>query len=472
MNFPPIALNCIKAYDIRGKLDELTPSVVYRLGRAFAQYLNPAQDPSLVIVVGADVRQSSQSLKDALIDGICDAGTSVMDLGMTGTEEVYFAVPHHHAIGGIEVTASHNPIDYNGLKLVKEDARPVGLETGLNDIKAIAEQGDFKDAPHRGSLCQHTDKSAYIAHLMGYINCQNIAPLKIVVNCGNGAAAPVVDLLEKALHDCGAPVSFVKLHHEPDPTFPNGIPNPMLPQNRTPTSQAVLAHKADFAIAFDGDFDRCFFFDETGGFLDSTYMVGLLAQAFLQKQAGQTIVYDGRCIFSTQHSIAQADGVGVVSKSGHSYIKQTMRKHNAVYGGELSAHHYFRDFHYCDSGMIVWLLVLELVSKTGKSLGQLVGEQMKHYPILGEQNFVLSVHAQDLMDALKDHAHSFDTSTPVIDTQDGLSVCFEHWRFNVRASNTEPLLRLNAESLGDSALLEQKSTQISAWLMAHGATPA
>lgn len=471
MNFPPIALNCIKAYDIRGKLDELTPSVVYRLGRAFAQYLNPTQDPSLVIVVGADVRQSSQSLKEAVINGICDAGTSVIDLGMTGTEEVYFAVPHHNAIGGIEVTASHNPIDYNGLKLVKEGARPIGLETGLTDIKTIAEQGNFKDAP-RGSCTANTDKSAYIAHLMGYISCQNLAPLKVVVNCGNGAAAPVIDRLEQALHACHAPVQFIKLHHDPDPTFPNGIPNPMLPQNRVPTSQAVLAHKADFGIAFDGDFDRCFFFDETGGFVDSTYMVGLLAQAFLQKQAGQTIVYDGRCVFSTEHSIAQAGGVGVLSKSGHSYIKQTMREHNAIYGGELSAHHYFRDFNYCDSGMIVWLLVLELISKTGKSLGALVGEQMQHYPILGEQNFVLSVNAQTLMDKLKNHLEMLDTGTPDIDHLDGLSVCFGDWRFNVRASNTEPLLRLNAESLGDRALLEQKASKLRAWLIANGATPA
>lgn len=471
--FQPMTISCFKAYDIRGELEvTLDEAIAYRIGRAFAQYLNPTAAKH-AIVIGCDIRPSSEALKKATIEGILDAGSDVIDLGMTGTEEVYFATSHCQALGGIEVTASHNPINYNGLKLVREQSKPISADTGLADIKAIAEQGEFTTPAQRGVYQCQTDKRAYVDHLMGYIDVSALTPLKIVVNPGNGSAGPTLDLIAERLQAAGAPIELIKLNYEPDGSFPNGIPNPMIIANRTVTANKLLAEQADMAIAFDGDFDRCFFFDETGRFIEGTYLVGVLAAAFLKKEANANIVYDPRNILNTEAIITEGGGQAVMSKSGHSFIKQVMREHNAVYGGEMSAHHYFRDFNYCDSGMIPWLLVVELVAKSGKPLSQLVDEMINAYPISGEINFkLIGTSAADVLANLEQGYAAFDSAPATLDKLDGLSVNFPTWRFNVRASNTEPLIRLNVEAKGDAALLTAKTQALCDWLASQGGEPA
>ncbi len=475
--FSHLAITSFKAYDIRGELGvNLDENIAYRIGRAFAQFLNPAPDASQnkAIVIGCDIRPSSETLKIATINGILDAGVNVIDLGMTGTEEVYFATSHYDAIGGIEVTASHNPINYNGLKLVRENSRPISADTGLADIQKIAENGEFITPTKQGKLIEKFDKTAYIDHLISYIDLSILKPLTVIINSGNGSAGPVVDLLEERFKQASAPITFIKLHHTPDGSFPNGIPNPMIVANRTVTRDKLLAEQADLAIAFDGDFDRCFFFDETGRFLEGTYLVGVLAEAFLQKDATASIVYDPRNILNTKNVIKQAGGTAVISKSGHSFIKQIMRQSGAVYGGEMSAHHYFKEFNYCDSGMIPWLLTIELLAKTGKNLSALVDEMINNFPISGEINFKLTnITAVQVLEKLQNELEFLaDGEQPTIDYLDGLSVNFPTWRFNIRASNTEPLIRLNVETVGDKPLLVQKVQALCDWIIAQGAIHA
>ena len=481
--FNPIIIDSFKAYDIRGELGvNLNEAIAYRIGRAFAQILFQrygaaveAHDNDMVnlkpaIVIGSDIRHSSEQLKQATIAGIVDAGVDVIDLGMSGTEEVYFATSHYQALGGIEVTASHNPINYNGLKLVKEHSKPISGDDGLAEIQALAEFGQFITKNRSGALQLLTDKSAYIDHVMTFIDTDKLKPLKLVINSGNGSAGPMVDLLIDKLAQAGAPIEVVKLHHTPDGSFPNGIPNPMIEANRVATQQAVLENKADLGIAFDGDFDRCFLFDEYGEFIDGSYIVGMLAQAFLNKYPNESIVYDPRVIYNTEAVIKEHNGKAVISKSGHSFIKQVMRDSGAVYGGEMSAHHYFRDFFYCDSGMIPWLLTIELLSVTGKTLSELVTGYIQAYPSSGELNFRLTTRdAPTIISAIEE---KFSSENPTKSTLDGLSLNFGEWRFNLRASNTEPLIRLNIESRGDKELLAIKIREIQQWLAAQGAVPA
>ncbi|STZ01130.1 Phosphomannomutase/phosphoglucomutase [Moraxella lacunata] len=464
--FNPITISCFKAYDVRGELDvNLDNAIAYRIGRAFAQYLNDGKE-NPVIVVGSDIRPSSESLKQSAIDGITDAGVDVIDLGMVGTEEVYFATSHYNAIGGVEVTASHNPINYNGLKMVRQNSRPISGNTGLADIRAIAERGEFVVA-NKGKVTLNTDKTAYIDKLMSFTDTAKFTPKKIVVNSGNGSAGPVVDELQKRL---GNKIELIKVHHTPDGSFPNGIPNPMIIANQKATSDAVIAHGADFGVAFDGDFDRCFLFDEKGRFIEGTYIVGLLAEVFLKKHQGESIVYDPRVIYNTENVIAQNGGKPAMSKSGHSFIKQIMRETGAIYGGEMSAHHYFRDFAYCDSGMIVWLLVIELLSVTGKTLSELVNGYINDFPSSGELNFRLGQKtANEISEILEQKYHALN---PTKNTLDGLSLDFGDWRFNLRSSNTEPLIRLNIETKGDKELLKTKTDEILAVLDECGAVSA
>lgn len=466
--YPPIAITCFKAYDVRGELDvNLDNTIAYRIGRAFAEYLNPSFENSKVIVIGSDIRPSSDDLKKSTIDGILDAGVDVIDLGMSGTEEVYFATSFYHAIGGIEITASHNPINYNGLKMVRENSKPISADTGLTDIRKIAEQGSFATPAVRGKYQLKNDKTAYIDKLMGFIDTGKFTPKTIVINSGNGSAGPVVDELEKRL---GSQIKLIKIHHQPDGSFPNGIPNPMIIANQEVTSKAVITYAADFGVAFDGDFDRCFFFDESGRFIDGSYVVGMLAEAFLNKHKGESIVYDPRVVYNTQSVIAQHGGIAQISKSGHSFIKQVMRKTQAVYGGEMSAHHYFRDFAYCDSGMIPWLLVIELLSNTGKSLSELVNGYIDDFPSSGELNFRLNTLTAD--DICKQLESQYSKDTPSKNTLDGLSLDFGTWRFNLRSSNTEPLIRLNIETKGDKALLQAKTEEILQLLAKSGTISA
>jgi phosphomannomutase len=481
--FNPITISSFKAYDIRGELGvNLDEEIAYRIGRAFAQILyqrnstvsethdNDMTNLKPAIVIGSDIRHSSEQLKQATIAGIIDAGIDVIDLGMTGTEEVYFATSHYQALGGIEVTASHNPINYNGLKLVKEHSKPISADDGLAEIQALAESGQFTTDNQSGKLQLLTDKSAYIDHVMTFIDTDKLKPLKLVVNSGNGSAGPVVNLLIDKLAQADAPIEVIKLHHTPDGSFPNGIPNPMIEANRVATQQAVLENNADLGIAFDGDFDRCFLFDEHGEFIDGSYIVGMLAQAFLNKYPSESIVYDPRVIYNTEAVIEEHNGRAVISKSGHSFIKQVMRDSGAVYGGEMSAHHYFRDFFYCDSGMIPWLLTIELLSITGKTLSELVTGYIAAYPSSGELNFRLTTHdAPTIISAIE---AKFSNEQPIKSTLDGLSLNFGDWRFNLRASNTEPLIRLNIESRGDQPLLATKTQEIQQWLATQGAVPA
>jgi phosphomannomutase len=447
-------LTCFKAYDIRGQLGtELDESVAYRIGRAYAEFLQPKN-----IVLGGDVRLTSEALKAALSDGIRDAGSDVIDIGMVGTEEVYFATSHLNADGGIEVTASHNPMDYNGMKPIREGSRPISSDTGLLEIKRLAEENQFSavDPDKRGGYSQVSILDAYLDHLMGYINPQTITPLKLVMNAGNGAAGHVVDALEERFTQLNMPVEIIKINNEPDGTFPNGIPNPILHENRAPTIDAVLEHGADLGIAWDGDFDRCFLVDEKGNFIEGYYIVGLLAEAFLSKNPGAKIVHDPRLTWNTIKTVEKSGGQAIQSKTGHAFIKERMRSEDAVYGGEMSAHHYFRDFFYCDSGMIPWLLVMELVSTTGKPLSELVNDMVHAYPSPGEINRKID-DPQAAIQRVRDH---FEATASVIDETDGVSMEFPEWRFNLRMSNTEPYVRLNLETRGDRELLAKCENEI------------
>ncbi|WP_180138642.1 phosphomannomutase CpsG [Acinetobacter sp. YH12043] len=434
-------LTCFKAYDIRGKLGtELNEDIAYKVGRAYGQIYQPK-----TIVVGCDIRLSSEDLKQATIRGLNDAGVDVLDLGMTGTEEVYFGAFHLDVQGGIEITASHNPMDYNGMKLVRENARPISADTGLKDIQALAENNEFAEVTSKGTTKKYNILPEFVDHLMSYIDPAKIRPMKLVVNSGNGAAGHVIDAIEIKFKELNIPVEFIKIHHEADGNFPNGIPNPILIENRASTRDAVIKHSADMGVAWDGDFDRCFLFDEKGQFIEGYYIVGLLAQAFLLKQAGEKIVHDPRLVWNTFDVVEQYQGTAIQSKSGHAFIKDVMREHNAAYGGEMSAHHYFRDFAYCDSGMIPWLLTIAVLSETGKSLSSLVEEMIAKFPCSGEINFKVA-DTQATIQKIFDH---YANQNPVIDYTDGVSLDFGAWRFNVRASNTEPLLRLNIESRAD-----------------------
>ena len=447
-------LTCFKAYDIRGQLGtELDEDVAYRIGRAYAELLQPK-----TIVLGGDVRLTSEALKIALSEGIRDAGGDVIDLGMVGTEEVYFGTSHLNADGGIEVTASHNPLDYNGMKPIREGSRPISSDTGLLEIKRLAEENNFApvDPTKRGAYKKVSVLDAYLDHMLGFIHPEVIKPIKLVMNAGNGAAGHVVDAIEARFAKLKLPIEIVKMNNEPDGTFPNGIPNPILHENRAPTVDAVLEHGADMGIAWDGDFDRCFLVDEKGNFLEGYYIVGLLAEAFLSKNPGAKIVHDPRLTWNTIDVVEKSGGQSIQSKTGHAFIKERMRSEDAVYGGEMSAHHYFRDFFYCDSGMIPWLLVMELISTTGQPLSALVNDMVVAYPSPGELNRKIA----DPAAAIKRVRDRYEPSAIVVDETDGISMEFPEWRFNLRMSNTEPVVRLNLETRGDHELLTKCENEI------------
>ncbi|MEE9888299.1 MAG: phosphomannomutase [Stenotrophomonas geniculata] len=441
-------LPAFKAYDIRGRVpEELNEDLARRIGVALAAQLAPGP-----VVLGHDVRLTSPALQDALAAGLRGTGREVIDIGLCGTEEVYFQTDHLGAAGGVMVTASHNPMDYNGMKLVKENARPISSDTGLFAISdAVAADTSEAQPPRAGQTAQH-DKSAYIQHLLSYVDASKLTPLKLVVNAGNGGAGAIVDLLAPHL-----PFEFIRICHEPDGNFPNGIPNPLLPENRAATADAVREHGADFGIAWDGDFDRCFFFDHTGRFIEGYYLVGLLAKAILARNPGGKVVHDPRLVWNTVEMVEQAGGVPVLCKSGHAFIKEKMRTEDAVYGGEMSAHHYFREFAYADSGMIPWLLIAQLISESGRSLADWVEDRMAAYPCSGEINFKVA----DAKAAVARVMAHFAAQAPVLDHTDGISADFGDWRFNLRSSNTEPLLRLNVESRGDASLMQARTDEIS-----------
>ena len=437
-------LTCFTAYDVRGELGiNFDAAIAYRIGRATAQHFEAKS-----IVVGYDARETSPELAAAAMRGICDAGTDIMSIGLAGTEEMYWAVTEFCTCAGIEITASHNPINYNGLKIVKSGSQPLDNQKDFLSIKALAENQNWTKTSREGFVIDIAKEARekYVIRILSFLNQSNLRCLKIVVNSGNGTAGPTFDAIAETLARNGVPLEFVRVNHTPDHTFPHGIPNPSIPENYTMTRDAVKRESADFGIAFDGDFDRCFFFDSYGEFVPGEYVVGLLASTFLDKEVEAIIVHDPRVIWNTQDIIAEKGGISVQAKTGHAFIKQAMRTHKAIYGGEMSAHHYFRDFAYCDSGMIPWLLIAELLSSSGKSLNELIVDRYKKFPSSGEQNFNVAEPDQIITKILKKYRHSAD-----LDQMDGVSLSFADWRFNLRKANTEPLIRLNAEARGDKA---------------------
>ncbi len=475
-------ITCFKAYDIRGELlSQLNENIAYRIGRAFSEYLT-----AKTVVVGSDARKTSMPLKLALSAGLIDGGATVNDIGPAGTEEIYFACKHLRVDGGIEVTASHNPINYNGLKMVKADSVPISGDTGLNAIRELAESYSEDEVEQRlahfsnGNRVSEAEFIAgehsvqlqnllvskqyeriscvndYVLHLNEYIDVSKFNPLKLVVNSGNGSAGHIIDAIELFFKHQNVPVEFIKVHHEPDGNFPNGIPNPLLPENRQDTADAVIKNKADMGIAWDGDFDRCFLFDENGEFIEGYYIVGLLAQAFLEKNKGAKVIYDPRVFWNTEDIVQTSGGIPIKSKTGHAFIKERMRKEDAVYGGEMSAHHYFRDFAYCDSGMIPWLLVAELLCIRKKTLSSMVKERIALFPSSGEINY----RVKDAGQTIKKIIEYFEDKAKAIDRTDGIGMEFEEWRFNLRKSNTEPVIRLNVESRANQALMLEKTAEL------------
>jgi len=447
-------LSCFKAYDIRGEIGvNIDENIAYRIGRAVAQHLRAKS-----VVIGFDARETSPAFATATSQGVRDAGADVLNIGMAGTEEMYWAVTEFGACAGIEVTASHNPINYNGMKIVKSHSRPLDDAGDFQVIKALARSQEWANVGEVGKEFDRSKEArkAYVDRILSFVDVKVLRPLKIVMNSGNGAAGPTFDAIADRLRTLGAPLEFVRVHHTPDATFPNGIPNPLLPTNHSATADVVMAQAADFGVAFDGDFDRCFFFDETGQFVPGEYVVGLLASIFMEKEVGAKIVHDPRVIWNTRAIVAQKGGVAVQSKTGHAFIKQTMRSNEAAYGGEMSAHHYFRDFAYCDSGMIPWVLVTELVSRSGRSLGNCVKDRFAAFPSSGEINFKVT----DADKAIENVLSAYRAKAISIDQIDGVSLAFENWRFNLRRSNTEPLVRLNLESKGRADMLEAQVSAI------------
>ena len=440
-------ISCFKAYDLRGRIpDEINEDIAYRVGRAYAAWLQPAR-----VVVGHDIRLSSPGMCQALIGGLLEGGVDVFHIGQCGTEEIYFATSHFEMDGGIVITASHNPKNYNGMKLVREESRPISGDSGLNEIKALAEANAFEPVAKRGQLVALDHHAAYCAKLLSYVDIAKLKPLKVVVNAGNGGAGAVIDRIEKFL-----PLQFIKVHHQADGNFPNGVPNPLLPENRVSTINAINEHQADIGIAWDGDFDRCFFFDADGRFIEGYYIVGLLAEAFLERDSDNRIIHDPRLTWNTIDIVSSKGGTAVQSKTGHAFIKERMRLEDAIYGGEMSAHHYFRDFSYCDSGMVPWLLVVGLMSAKNKTLAELVDARISLFPASGEINRRIDDAAAVLM-AIENR---YSPEAISIDHTDGLSMEFDDWRFNLRMSNTEPVVRLNVESRGNPELMQNKTEEI------------
>ncbi|TKG03229.1 phosphomannomutase CpsG [Vibrio sp. F13] len=472
---PTLDLNCFKNNDIRGVIGkQINEPLAYLLGKAFGEYVLSAKpetslDGLAQVVIGRDNRKTSLSLQEAMTKGLIESGITVIDLGMTGTEEVYFATRYLKAIGGIQITASHNPINYNGMKMVGVDASPISKNSGLDEIKRRIEELNqelncnlpFVHAQPSNSSRSNSILAPYVEHLLSYITPSKLSPMKIVVNAGNGVAGHIIDALDNKFNELSAPITFIKVHHTPDENFPNGIPNPLIIENQIATRDAVLEHSADLGIAWDGDFDRCFFFDEKGNYIEGYYIVGLLAEAFLLKEPNATVLHDMRMTWNTIEVANKLGGKAVAVKAGHALIKEKMRELNAVYGGEMSAHHYFRDFGYCDSGMIPWLLVIELMSKTQQSLHQLTNSSMDRFPSSGEINRRVSDPEQVMAYVL---SHYQDNAVE-IDHTDGLSMNMGTWRFNLRKSNTEPLIRLNVETKQDKALLSLKVDELLSFLI-------
>jgi len=429
-----------KAYDVRGIYpSELDEEGAYAIGRAYAEHFEPK-----AIAVGRDMRISSPAMAAAAIRGATDAGVDVADIGLVGTEMVYFAVGELGLDGGIMVTASHNPKEYTGMKIVRRGALPVGGESGLLDVRDRALSG-FGEPAGRGLVKQEDVWRGFVECVLSFIDVKAVTPLRVVFDAANGMAGAMLPPLLDRL-----PIDAVRCYFEPDGSFPNHEPNPLLPENREFIVTKVKEEGADLGIAFDGDADRCFFVDDTGEFVPGDFVTALLAESVLEKEPGAKIIYDVRASWAVPDAIESRGGVALVNRVGHAFIKHRMRKEDALFAGEVSGHYYFRDFYKADSGTIPALLMLELVSKRGQTLSEILRRYRESYFITGELNTPVSDVALKLQE-LKEHFRSQGE----ISHLDGISVTAKDWHLNVRPSNTEPLLRLNLEAL-DPELMAQK----------------
>jgi len=438
-------LAAFKAYDVRGIVPtELNPEFAYKVARAYADEIKPSR-----VCIGYDIRLSGPELYAAMAKGFNDAGVDVIHLGMVGTEMVYFATPHYGFDGGIMITASHNPPEYNGFKMVRAESRPISSDTGLNQIEKRAFDGVWERSGS-GTISELDCYQDFVQHLLNIVPGSVLKPLRVLADAGNGAAGVAMDQLIPHL-----PLDVTRRHFEPDGHFPNGVPNPILEESRAGTEAEMRANSYDFGVAWVGDYDRCFFFDEHGTFIEGYYIVGLLAQSILADGGREGIVYDPRLYWNTLDIISSLDGRAVMCKSGHAFIKEKMRAEDCTYGGEMSAHHYFKAHWYCDSGMIPFLLVAKLVSQTGKSLGELVGQMIANYPCSGEVNS----HVSDVAGTIAKIEGIYGPQG-TIEKVDGLSIDLGDWRFNLRGSNTEPVIRLNVEARGDAELMRAKTDEL------------
>jgi phosphomannomutase len=435
-----------KAYDVRGLYpSELDEDGAYAIGRGYVEQFEPKR-----IAAGRDMRLSSPSMAAAAIRGASDAGAEVLDLGMIGTEMLYFAVGELGLDGGFTVTASHNPKDYTGMKIVRRGALPVGGDSGLLDVRDRAVAGAWRDATP-GSVEQYDIWPAYVDRVMSFVDASAVRPLRIVVDAANGMAgamlAPVLDRLPT--------VEAVRCFFEPDGSFPNHQPNPLLPENREFIVGKALAEGADLGVAFDGDGDRCFFVDDTGEFVPGDFVTALFAELVLEKEPGAKIIYDVRASRAVPETIERAGGIALVNRVGHAFIKERIRKEDAAFAGEVSGHYYFRDFSQADTGVVPFLLMLELLSRRGRKLSELLAPLREKFFITGELNTPVKDVALKLQE-LKEHYAGHGAT---ISHLDGISVDFPDWHFNVRPSNTEPLLRLNLEALSEE-MMEQKRDEV------------
>ena len=454
-----MSLSCFKAYDVRGRVGvDFGPDEARRIGAALVRVTGAGS-----VVLGRDCRESSDAIADAVAEGVAGQGAAVLDLGLAGTEEVYFATDHAGAGAGVAVTASHNPIDWNGLKMVGPGSRPL-TDPEFREVARLSDEvlPVVSVAGRQALDC----RGAYAARVAGFAGDGPFRPLTILANAGNGVAGPAFDAILRRLDAAGVPLSVERMHWTPDGTFPNGIPNPLLPENRPATSAAVLAAGADFGLAWDGDFDRCFLFDEQGGFVDGEYVVALLARAFLAREPGATVVHDPRVIGAVTGAVADAGGRAVASKTGHAFVKAAMRAEDAVYGGEMSAHHYFRDFMFCDSGMVPWVALVALLGRDDRPLSAHVDALRRAHPSSGEINF----RVDDVPAAIARVEAALRPEAVGEDRLDGLSLTFDGWRLNLRASNTEPVLRLNVEGAGDMEAVEAGVARVTALI--RGDAPA
>ena len=448
--------NCFKAYDIRGIYPtSFNEEMACAIGRSLAKLVNAKR-----IVIGGDIRNSTESIKQSMINSLNAYGIDTIDIGLCGSELVYFASAYLDIDAGIMITASHNPKEYNGLKLVRKNAVPIGIDSGLLDIKDIMLNKQLNDSVTVGQSSTSDITDAYIDQLLSFVNIDKFKPLKVVSNAGNGCAGYFLDQLEDKL-----PLNFIKLNHEPDGNFPNDVPNPMLAAQKKQISKAILLNKADLGIAWDGDFDRCFFYDEKGQFIDGYYIVGLLSEFFLKhSKKTEAIVYDPRVTWNTENIINNYKANPVLSKSGHSYIKNAIRNNDAIFGGEMSGHYYFRDFYYADTGMVPWLIICEILSQDGATLSKLVEEQINLFPSSGEINLNIK-NIKNTLSSIENH-YKDSPDLQNIYYLDGVTMEFNDWRFNLRASNTEPLIRLNIETRNNTSLLANKKKEITNFILA------